>query len=362
MLEPLHHTFAGGFLVHLLLAGSWTLAPLYLGLVNYGMARHTYGLSFLSLGLLLIDSKKTRKALAVSCLLINAWFGPRGTAEEGFFIYWICYVQVLVIIVLLYFSGRLEKQPGFMKAMQDLDFTAYYKGCELRGAVDDIQSSGSLFGFHPHGILAAGFSWNGAWNKRFLNASGSDTKFMIDKGLREDNVFFKIVCDLHGGIESLNKRSINKYLEAQQNVAFIPGGFQDATLQEFGVHRTAMKKRSGFIKYALQHGARVHCVYTFGECDTHYTMSAFLKFRLWLNQFGIPAVVIFGFPLFPLFPRPQARLLTYVGKGIQFPKIADPTREEVNKWHQTYMDALTKLFEDHKGEAGLAESTKLEIW
>jgi len=185
---------------------------------------------------------------------------------------------------------------------------------------------------------------------------------MIDKGLREDNVIFKIICDLHGGLDSLTKRNLLGALAAKTNVAFVPGGFQDATLAEFGVHRTAMKKRTGFIKYALQHGCRVHPCYSFGECETHYTSTALLNFRLWLNQFGIPAVVIFGFPFVPILPRPQAKLQTFVGKALEFPKIPEPSQEDVSKWHKVYIEALTELFERHKKEAGLPESKRLEVW
>lgn len=295
-------------------------------------------------------------------LALEAYMGPWSSNEPGFSRYWFFFACMVGIGLTLYWLPALSKRPGFARLMQELDFTKYHiNGVELRGAVDDIQRNGSLFGFHPHGILSAGFAWNGVWSKAFSDVAGTDVQFMIDKSLREDNVAFKIVSDLHGGLATLNKRNLTKALAAKTSVAFIPGGFQDATLAEFGVHRTAIKKRTGFIKYALQHGTRVHCVYTFGECDTHYTYKGALDFRLWLNNFGIPAVLMFGFPLFPLFPRPQARLLTYIGKAVEFPHIPEPSQDDVKKWHQVYMDALTTLFEENKKEAGLPESTHLEI-
>ena len=41
-----------------------------------------------------------------------------------------------------------------------------------------------------------------------------------------------------------------KHKFPQRQVAFIPGGFEDATLMAFGKERTAIKKRTGFIKCA----------------------------------------------------------------------------------------------------------------
>jgi len=363
MLEALHHTWLGGFVTYLLLGGSWTLGPVYVALVAGGMADWTYGLSLLCFGVILLESLQARRLCVCLVLAMEAFLGPKSSSDPGFMRYWAAFVCMVAINVTLYFVPRVSKRPRFIKLMQDLDFTKYHvNGVELRGALDDVQKSGSLFGFHPHGILSAGFAWNGVWSKAFSEIAGTDVQFMIDKGLREDNVFFKLICDLHGGLTSLNKRTLLDALASKTNVAFIPGGFQDATLAEFGVHRTAISKRAGFIKYALQNGARVHCCYTFGECETHYTFTGLLNFRLWLNQFGVPAVVMFGFPFFPLFPRPQARLLTFIGKAIEFPKIEEPSQEDVKKWHQVYIDGLTSLFEQHKKEAGLPESARLEIW
>jgi len=368
MLQALHHTWLGGFLAYIILAGAWTVAPAFIGLVAAGMADRTYGTSFLCFGVVLLEPLQSRQILVALSLMADAYLGPRVPQESGFWRYWVCFVLLFLMTFYQYFSMnlsfKLKRSMGFHKLIQDLDFTKYHiNGVELRGALSDIQkNSGSLFGFHPHGILSAGFGWNGVWSKQFMELSGAETQFMIDKGLREDNFFFKVIGDLHGGLTSLNKKNLFKALGEKRNVAFIPGGFEDATLAEFGVHRTAISKRTGFVKYALQNGCRVHCVYTFGECDTHYTFKGLLNFRLWLNKFGIPAVVIFGFPLFPLFPRPQARLVTYIGKAIEFPLIAEPTKEQVKEWHKVYVDALVQVFEQNKREAGLPESAKLEIW
>lgn len=37
-----------------------------------------------------------------------------------------------------------------------------------------------------------------------------------------------------------------------KNLAIIPGGFEEATLMEYGVERVVLKARKGFIKYALR--------------------------------------------------------------------------------------------------------------
>jgi 2-acylglycerol O-acyltransferase 2 len=189
------------------------------------------------------------------------------------------------------FEPRLE----FMKLLQDLGTGDYYTSCDLAGALDDITREGTMFGFHPHGISGVGFGLNGCFSKKFRELAGLDTRFLIDKVLRSDNPFFKLICDLHGGIDVLTKETFLDNMANNRNFAFVPGGFQDATVASFGLERTAMRKRTGFIKYALEHGYKVTPVYTFGESETYYTFSRLLDFRLWLNQqLGIPAAFLFG--------------------------------------------------------------------
>merc|ERR1712151_1161637 len=258
--------------------------------------------------------------------------------------------------------GNFSPSAAFLKKVQDIGFKKYFKQLELRGALEDIRKERCLFGFHPHGILSTGFSINGVWSKQFHDLAGVETEFLVDKVLGEDNPFFKVICDLHGRINTLSKESLHHLMSSNTNITVVPGGFEDATAMHFNTNITVIRKRTGFIKYALQYGYSVYPVYTFGESSTHYTFTGLLKFRFWLNKFGIPAIVVFGCPWLPLMPRKNLTILTYVGKPIHFPKLVSPINEDVQVWHTKYCDALVKLFEDNKKEAGLPSDAKLEIW
>ena len=41
-----------------------------------------------------------------------------------------------------------------------------------------------------------------------------------------------------------------------------------------------------------------------------------------LNRFKLPAIAVFGDPLFPLFPRPDTRIHTFVGGALELPDAA----------------------------------------
>lgn len=50
-----------------------------------------------------------------------------------------------------------------------------------------------------------------------------------------------------------------------------------------------------------------------------------------------------------------------VGSPISVPKVPSPSQEQVDHYHQQYMEALTKLFHQHKKSCGLAESHQICI-
>mmetsp|Transcript_86096 Transcript_86096/g.240934 ORF Transcript_86096/g.240934 Transcript_86096/m.240934 type:complete len:365 (-) Transcript_86096:120-1214(-) len=363
-MSSLHHTWLGGFLVHFVLAGAWIVSPFVVILTSFGMARATYWASLLGIGPIFFEGLGTRRLLSWTVLALDVCFAPSpGSAGVGpLVVYWTSLLGMAFNVAICYGPMSLPKCPQVLKLVQDYDASKYYTGgVELKGALSDIKHEGSLFGFHPHGILCCGFSWNGIWSKRFHELAGEDSVYMIDKGLREDCSLFKLVCDAHGSLQSLTKKNLAKAMAAKKNVAFVPGGFEDATLMEHGKHSTAIRKRTGFIKYALQHGCRVHACYTFGETDSFTTFTGFKELRLKICAKGIPAVSFFGFPLMPFLPKPDIRLVTYVSEAIKLPKIEEPTTEDVLKWHKVYCDTLVKMFESGKKAEGLPDDARLEI-
>lgn len=210
-----------------------------------------------------------------------------------------CFLAALAMLNVCTFEYR----PWIIKLFYDLDMSKYYRKCEIRGHLDKIKTENTLFMFHPHGILAVGFVVNGCWGRPFNTlASKKDldvpkstgTVFLIARNLREWSAFFKVLCDVSGRLESATKQNIMRLMRAKRNIGIIPGGFEDATLHEYGKERTNINNRKGLIKYALQHGYAVTPIWTFGESQTYFTFTGFLKQRLALNQWSVPGVLFFG--------------------------------------------------------------------
>lgn len=61
-----------------------------------------------------------------------------------------------------------------------------------------------------------------------------------------------------------------------------------------------------------------------------------------------------------LFPFPSLSPLA-VGKPLPLPKIENPSQETVAKYHVLYIDALRKLYDQHKAKFGISETQELVI-
>jgi len=259
---------------------------------------------------------------------------------------------IIIGLTILQYTITIPRWPAFAAWMKRLSPRSYYERCTLDVNVEDLHKEKTLLCYHPHGILCVGFSWNGAHSPE-LGVGPLNIVFLIVDVLVKAP-FFGWVIGWCGNIKGAGAGSMLELMQQGRNLALIPGGFEEATLQEQGVERVVLKDRKGFIKYALRFGYRVHPVYTFGECDTYWTYNGLKCLRVWLNQFKIPSVVFWGTPLMPLFPSSAAKLHTVVGPGIQFPKLEGEalTADEVSKWHATYVAALVELFDKHKAELG----------
>jgi len=129
------------------------------------MARISYGLSFLPWAVTAMDKKGARHAWLLFCMFLTACCGLRALHDEGSWRYWAAWTAFHFLIVIGWFL-ELRRWPEFLQLMFNLDGTKYYSKCEVRDVSSGVKQEGSLFGFHPHGILSVGFGINGMWSKR----------------------------------------------------------------------------------------------------------------------------------------------------------------------------------------------------
>eukprot|EP00440_Ansanella_granifera_P017008 gb/GFBE01018477.1/.p1 GENE.gb/GFBE01018477.1/~~gb/GFBE01018477.1/.p1 ORF type:complete len:364 (+),score=58.36 gb/GFBE01018477.1/:1-1092(+) len=362
MTDRPQRNFTKGVLAHFVMVPAWTVAPVIL-MSSLVVAGKPHGKPGVALavgfgGALLAASNFLQRAPICAAVIGMAMSAPAGRPLA---------VGASVLATVLAWMCKGGK-GDFARRQWLFDFLCdyggdYYEQAELRGDLDGVKTEKSCLAFHPHGCLAAGFSMNACYSRKFHKAVGK-VVFLIDYTLRYKNPFFRALCDGIATdstrVDAADKRTFMRYFEKGENVAFIPGGFQDAVAHQFGKDATALRHRKGFVKYCLQFGYRLHPVYTFGEGDTYYTYTGLRKLRMKVSEHNIPMVVFWGWRFFPLFPRPQAKLVTYVGPAIDFPLIKEPSKEDVDKWHAVYLDGLKDVFYKNRKEAGYPDA-ELEI-
>ena len=242
-----------------------------------------------------------------------------------------------------------------LRAWFRLDTTPYWwDGKTVFDGFEKLDDEGSLLSFHPHGMLCCGWTTCNA-NLRFSSVTWLVADALLSLPFISDFLRWN-------KSESVGIRNMKRLLAQRRNVALLPGGFEEATLYAYGKHRVYLKRRKGFIKYALQHGYKIHPVYCFGEERTFYAFRWLTSFRLWLCSFHLPAVLFCSRPLLFFMPRTDVPLFTVVGPPLQLPRLESPSAEEVEKWHAAYVLALRALFDRHKGAcAAEGEAAVLEV-
>mmetsp|Transcript_17439 Transcript_17439/g.21300 ORF Transcript_17439/g.21300 Transcript_17439/m.21300 type:complete len:325 (+) Transcript_17439:34-1008(+) len=247
--------------------------------------------------------------------------------------------------------------PRALKGFINKYYVKYFTRCKVIYEEAPDPNIPTFYAVHPHGAFCLG------WSVLFCSNYMSHVRFCFSTVLYY-SPFFKLFCLLTGNPGKADKASMISYMKKKDSLALPPGGFEEATLTSTTQDRAYIRKRVGFVKLCLQHGYSIVPVYCFGENKTYGNVQGFWNFRLKMNSFGLPGILVYGAKLLPILPRrSKAGLIVVAGKSIQLPQIDNPSREDVTLWHDKYMDALMKVYDDYKSEAYEQGETKtLELW
>jgi len=282
--------------------------------------------------------------MLIGLLVYFAWF-----IAIFFLIYGSVLIRTILTLLLIYqytLATKSELYRKFLKIMRPWEvFNSYIVYPE-----EELKNDHSLFAFHPHGVMGFGASMSGALSEVLYHATFCGSRAMI-------NMPVSGIIARWMGVHGVDNKNFKQLMKKGKNIIFLPGGFEEATITNYGKDRVFIKERKGFIKYALEHGYKIHPCYTFNENRIFYTFNYLEKFRLFLNKFKIPGTIFFSKYL--VFPNCEIDLFTVIGKPLELPRIEHPTKEEVDRYHKIYIEELEGLYRRYKDLYGGSE--ELEV-
>ncbi|KAI9636789.1 diacylglycerol acyltransferase, partial [Dioszegia hungarica] len=235
-------------------------------------------------------------------------------------------------------------------------FAEYYP-CSIVKEAELPPDRPYLFGYHPHGIIGMG-----AFATFATEGTGFSTNFPgIQPHLLtlESNFkipFYRDLLLLHG-MCSVSKPSCASILSkgAGSSITIVVGGAAESLAAHPGTADLTLKKRMGFIKMALTHGADLVPVFSFGENDVSLeNKKGSLVFKLqkrFQSIFGFTLPLFFGRGIFNynygLMPF-RHPIVSVVGRPIHVKKDEDPSQEVLQEVQKQYIDELMSIWDKYK--------------
>ncbi|GAB5035097.1 diacylglycerol acyltransferase [Nannochloropsis oceanica] len=214
----------------------------------------------------------------------------------------------------------------------------------------DLKGKPHVLAFHPHGVQPFTTCWiqlSRAWRE----GVGKGQRFCVMTASVMHYVpLMRDILQWLGGRE-VSREAISYALGRRESVLLVPGGQQEMmeSQSQMGEIRI-ITKHVGFIRLALQTGAPLVPVLSFGEVE----VMDFVRYprlqRFFISRIGIPVPFfpygLFGFPI----PRPVPVTVVF-GRPIPVEKVEQPTQEEVRKLSKKYFESIQEVFDKNKTEA-----------
>ncbi|KAI0684976.1 DAGAT-domain-containing protein [Cytidiella melzeri] len=266
-------------------------------------------------------------------------------------------------------GGRLS--PWFRRGRFWRYFAEYYPASILK-TCDLPPDRPYVFGYHPHGIIGMGAMCTFA-----TEALGFSEEFPgITPHLLTLSSNFRVPLYrdilLALGICSVSKSSCSRILErgAGQAITIVVGGAAESLSAHPGTADLTLRKRLGFIKLAIQYGADLVPVFSFGENDIYQQMPN--ERGTTINKLQKMFQSVFGFTL-PLFHGRgllnynlgllpyRKRIVVVIGNPIHVQQCDKPTLDEIRKAQTQYIDELMRIWNAYKDEFARTRTRELSI-
>lgn len=174
------------------------------------------------------------------------------------------------------------------------------------------------------------------------------------------------------GISSVSKQSCSNILKRGpgEAITIVVGGAAESLSARPGTADLTLRRRLGFIKVAIQHGADLVPVFSFGENDIYQQMANERGTTIYALQKRFQKMFGFTLPLFHgrglmnynlgLLPY-RRRIVSVIGCPIHIEKCEKPSLEEVTRVQTKYIEEITRIWNTYKDEFAKTRKRELSI-
>jgi len=155
----------------------------------------------------------------------------------------------------------------------------------------------------------------------------------------------KNVMGLFGTVDA-SQKSLLKELETS-SVDLYVGGMAELFLanSDSPQEMLYLLKRKGFIKLALKAGCEIIPIYAFGNATILKVLNWDVLAKI-SRAIGISITWTYGRYFLPIC---LPRKCVYVrGRPLGLPKISNPTQEDIDNWHEKYIEEVKRLFKKYQ--------------
>ena len=203
-----------------------------------------------------------------------------------------------------------------------------------------LNSNNTLLPYHPHGNFPIGFICyvNEIYNTNIIPAISWRALYVP---------FIRVLLYINGSnIITISKKVLNKTI-INNNILFIPGGIQEMLLTTPNKDINISIKHKGFIELALNNGSDIVPIFCFGENDLIHSISKIIE-KYTYNKLKIllPTIYINDNNL-PITNK-KVKLIYVIGKKIKMPKIYNPSKKKIDKYHKIYYNNIKRIYYKYK--------------
>ncbi|PWN40558.1 DAGAT-domain-containing protein [Ceraceosorus guamensis] len=225
---------------------------------------------------------------------------------------------------------------------------------------------------HPHGVIGMGAVANFATAAtEFPSSFPGIVPHLLTLGTNFNVPFHRDVL-LALGICSVSKKSCENILKKGPGNActIVVGGAAESLAAHPGTADLTLKRRLGFIKIAVRHGADLVPVFSFGENDIFMQLANAPGTKLYTFQkhfqklFGFTLPVFHGRGVFNysfgLLPY-RHPIVSVVGRPISVKRNPNPSKAELEEYQKRYIAELQHIWDTWKDAYAANRSRELTI-